>query len=156
MEDDVPRRNAGVSVKVRNVVLGTVAYTVGTFALAVIWHILLFEDQYRAFGYIEDEPNFVIGFFTILIQGVLLSIFFPLFKIRGDHVVRGLKFSFLIGAFFWTSHVLAFVAKQEIQNAPMFIAMETFYLALQFGLFGLLIGLVYRSEDASRTADESR
>lgn len=133
----------------RNVALGTIAYTFGTFALAVVWHILLFEDQYRAFGYIEDEPNFVIGFVTILLQGVFLSIFFPLFRIGGSQVVRGLKFSLLIGAFFWTSHVLAFVAKQSIQDVMMFIAMETFYLALQFGLFGVLIGFIYRGEQSA-------
>lgn len=132
----------------KKVALGTIAYTVGTFALAVIWHILLFEDQYRAFGYIENEPNFVIGFATIFIQGIFLSIFFPLFSIDGKNVTRGLKFSFLIGAFFWTSHVLAFVAKQDVQGVAMFIAMETAYLALQFGLFGILIGLIY-GEDAS-------
>jgi len=131
----------------KNVVLGTIAYTIGTFTLAVIWHILMFEDQYRAFGFIENEPNFVIGFVTILIQGVFLSIFFPLFKIGGRGVIRGLKFSLLIGAFFWTSHVLAFVAKQDVQYIMMFIAMETIYLALQFGLFGVLIALIYRASD---------
>lgn len=129
------------------VVYGTIAYTIGTFTLAVIWHILLFENQYRAIGYIESEPNFVIGFITILMQGVLLSTFFPLFRIGGSGVIRGLKFSLLIGAFFWTSHVLAFVAKQDVQHITMFIAMETIYLALQFGLFGVLIALIYRQVD---------
>lgn len=131
------------------VILGTIAYTVGTFALAVIWHILLFEDEYRAFGYIENEPNFTIGFITILIQGVFLSIFYPLFRISGSGVIRGLKFSMFIGAFFWTSHVLAFVAKQDVQDITMFIAMETIYLVLQFGLFGVLIALIYRNGDTA-------
>lgn len=130
------------------VVLGSLAYTVGTFALAIVWHILLFEDQYRAFGYIEAEPNFVIGFITILIQGILLSVFFPMFRISGSGVTRGLKFSLLIGVFFWTSHVLAFVAKQDVHDVAMFIAMETIYLAMQFGLFGVLIALVYRNSDS--------
>ena len=131
------------------VALGTIAYTASTFTLAVIWHIILFEDQYRAFGYIEDEPNFVIGFVTILTQGLILSLLFPLFKIAGAGVVRGLKFVALIGGFFWTSHVLAFIAKQTIQDAPLFVAMETIYLGLQFGLFGLLLGLIYRGDSST-------
>lgn len=130
-------------MKGKEVVLGTIAYTVGTFTLAVVWHILFFEDQYRAFGYIEGEPNFVIGFVTILAQGVLLSLLFPMFKVTGEGIVRGLKFVALIGAFFWTSHVLAFIAKQAIQDASLFVAMETTYLVLQFGLFGVLIGFIY-------------
>ncbi len=133
----------------RKVILGTIAYTVGTFALAVIWHILLFEELYREFGYIEDKPNFALGFVTILVQGALLSLLFPMIKIAGTGVVRGLKFVALVGAFFWTSHVLAFIAKQTIQNAPLFVAMETIYLGLQFGLFGVLIGLIYRGDNST-------
>jgi hypothetical protein len=125
--------------------LGTTAYTVGTFVLAIVWHVVLFEDRYRAFGYIEGEPNFVLGFATILIQGFMLSVLFPMFRIAGSGVVRGLRFALLIGIFFWTSHVLAFVAKQSVQYVGLFIAMETVYLALQFGLFGVLIGLVHSS-----------
>lgn len=128
------------------VALGTVAYTVSTFTLAVVWHVLLFEDQYIRFGYFEGEPSFTLGFITILVQGALLSLLFPLFKVAGSAISRGLKFALLIGAFFWTSHVLAFIAKQTIQDAPQFIAMETVYLGLQFGLFGVLIGLIYRGE----------
>jgi len=136
-------------MEIKKVALGTVAYTVGTFTLAVIWHILLFEDQYRRFGYIEGEPNFAIGFITILAQGALLSLLFPMFNIAGTGIIRGLKFVVPIGAFFWTSHVLAFIAKQTIHDVPLFVAMETFYLALQFGLFGMLIGLIYRGDSST-------
>jgi hypothetical protein len=134
---------------VKKIALGALAYTVSTFALAVVWHLVLFEDQYRAFGYIEGEPNILIGFVTILLQGAILSLLFPLLKLKGSHVIRGLKFAFLIGVFFWTSHVLAFVAKQSMQDVILFVGMETFYLALQFGMFGLLVGLIYRGNESS-------
>ena len=132
----------------KRIALGTVAYTIGTFSLAVGWHVLLFEDRYRSFVYFEGEPSFVIGFITILLQGVILSSLFPLFRIAGTSILRGLKYSFLIGAFFWTSHVLAFIAKQPVQGVVMFVAMESVYLTLQFGLFGLLIGIIHRAEPA--------
>ena len=130
----------------KRIMLGTIAYTIGTFSLAVVWHVLLFKARYESFGYFEGEPSFVVGFVAILLQGLILSVLFPMVKLTGTGVARGIKFSFLIGAFFWTSHVLAFVAKQTIPDAGHFIAMETLYLALQFGLFGLLIGTIYRSE----------
>ena len=132
----------------KKLTLCTAAYTIGTFALAIVWHILLFEDMYKSFGYFEGEPNFVIGFVTILIQGFLLSILFPLFKLSSTSMVRGIKFSLLIGAFFWTSHVLAFIAKQPVQSVGLFVSMETVYLVLQFGLFGILIGFIYRAGHA--------
>ena len=58
--------------------------------------------------------------------------------------------SLLIGIFFWTSHVLAFIAKQSVGQVELFIAMETFYLVLQFGLFGVLIGVIHSSDSAGR------
>lgn len=126
------------------IALGTLAYTVVTFPIAVIWHVVLFGANYAAFGYFTDEPNFLLGFLTILIQGAILSGLFPLVKLSGSPIVRGLKFSLIVGAFFWTSHVLAFVAKQAMQDAPLFVAMETGYLAVQFGVFGVLVGLIYK------------
>lgn len=130
-------------MKLKPVLAGILAYTLVTFPLAVVWHILLFEEKYKAFGYIEGEPSFLLGFVTILIQGAVLSFLYPFVKFSGSGSVRGLKYSLLIGVFFWTSHVLAFVAKQTIQNPVGFVAMESFYLFLQFGIYGVLIGSIY-------------
>ena len=135
-----------ISMNTKRIILGTIAYTIGTFSLAVTWHVFLFESRYQSFGYFEVEPGFVVGFVAILIQGVILSALFPMVKLTGTGVARGIKYSFLVGAFFWTSHVLAFVAKQNIQDVGLFIAMETLYLSLQFGLFGILIGTIYRTD----------
>lgn len=132
----------------KKIAVGTVAYTLGTFTLAVVWHVLLFEDRYRTFGYLEGEPSFITGFVTILLQGAILSVLFPMVRLSGSSIVRGIKFVALIGAFFWTSHVLAFIAKQPVQDVVLFTIMETVYLALQFGLFGVLIGMIYRNHGA--------
>jgi hypothetical protein len=133
----------------KKVVTGMLAYTFGTFALAVLWHVVLFETQYQTFGYFEGEPSLLTGLATIVIQGLILSILFPLVHLSGTSLVRGFKFALLIGIFFWTSHVLAFIAKQTVHNPGLFLTMETVYLSLQFGLFGLLIGLIYRGENAA-------
>lgn len=124
-------------------IFGTLAYTFATFPLAVIWHVLMFEEKYIEFGYFQGEPSFLLGFTTILIQGAVLSFLYPFVKFSSNGPVHGLKYSLLIGVFFWTSHVLAFVAKQTIQNPVGFVAMESFYLLLQFGIYGVLIGFIY-------------
>ena len=123
--------------------LGTLAYTLFTFPFAVIWHVGLFEDNYHSFGYFEGEPSFVLGLLTIIIQGCVLSFLYPYVKFKGQGIIRGLKYSLLIGVFFWTSHVLAFVAKQIVDSSLSFIAMESVYLLIQFGVYGLLIGKIY-------------
>lgn len=134
-------------METKKLVLGTVGYTICTFALAVFWHVLLFEESYRSFGYFEGEPNFLLGLLTIVLQGILLSALFPMMRGGGSSFRRGLGFASLVGAFFWTSHVLAFVAKQEVPGVWTFVGMETVYLGLQFGAFGVLIGAVHRGEN---------
>ncbi|MEP3276978.1 MAG: hypothetical protein ABJN26_22725 [Stappiaceae bacterium] len=123
--------------------MGVAAYTIGTFAVAVVWHVVIFKEQYQAFGYFADEPNFFLGFLTILIQGCLLCILFPKISFVGNIRARTLKFVITAGLFLWTSHVLAFLAKQTT-NAPWsYLIMETFYLSLQFGLFGIFLNIIY-------------
>ena len=133
-------------INARKLILGTAAYTVCTFSLAVGWHVLLFQERYESFGYFEGEPDFLLGLLTIVLQGVLLSALFPMLKAEGSSFRRGIKFAFIAGAFFWTSHVLAFVARQKVPEVSAFIWMETAYLLVQFGLFGLILGVIYRGE----------
>lgn len=130
----------------KSILLGTLFYVLVTFPIAIIWHLVLFEQTYLSFGYFQGEPNIPLGFITILIQGIILSALYPYVRFTGEGVVRGLKYSLAIGAFFWTSHVLAFIAKQSVSNPVMFALMETFYLLLQFGIFGVLIGFVYKNQ----------
>lgn len=132
------------SVELRETLLGTIAYTVVTFPIAVLWHVVLFGEQYKAFGYFDGEPGFVIGFLTIVIQGVVLSALYPKVQLTGSAIVRGIKYAMVLGVFFWTSHVLGIVAKQQITNGIQFVAMETIYLLVQFGVYGVLIGLIYK------------
>lgn len=128
----------------RLLLLGTLAYTLVTFTLAITWHLVLFKPQYEAFGYFEGEPDLLLGLITIMIQGAVLSFLYPYIGFTGGWLSRGLRYALVLGLFFWTSHVLAFIAKQTVAQAPYFILMESFYLLLQFGLYGLLIGLIDR------------
>ena len=138
-------------MNIKLTLLGTLAYTLVTFPIAIVWHLLLFESQYQSFGYFEGEPSIVLGLMAIVIQGFVLSLLFPRVGFAGSGLLRGLKYSLLIGLFFWTSHVLALVAKQNIDGMILFVAMESFYLLIQFGVFGLLIGLIYRNEIERQT-----
>ncbi len=134
-------------MNIRAVSLGTLAYTLVTFPLAVVWHVVLFAEQYRAFGYFEGEPSFVLGLLTILIQGFILSFLYCRFNLAGQGIAKGLKYALLMGTFFWTSHVLAFVAKQVVASSLWFVLMESFYLFIQFGIYGILIGIIHSKMD---------
>lgn len=126
------------------VTLAAAGYVVIVFPLALAWHLGLFKKKYNAFGYFAGEPNIPIGFATIAIQGLALAVLYPFFHTGSVGFARAFQFVALIGVFFWTSHVLALVAKQNVPNALDFIVMETGYLVVQFGLFAVALGLINR------------
>ena len=130
----------------KSTIYGTLAYTFTTFPLAVIWHVVLFKSEYEAFGYFDGEPSFSLGFITILIQGLVLSFLFPFIKFSGSSLKCALKYSAVLGVFFWTSHVLALLAKQTMPNPLSFALMESFYLLMQFGIYGFFLGLIFKKQ----------
>lgn len=130
----------------KSTIYGTLAYTATTFPLAVIWHVVLFEKEYQAFGYFNGEPSFALGFITIVIQGLVLSFLFPFVSFSGGGVKRGLKYSAVLGLFFWSSHVLALLAKQPMFQPLSFALMETFYLLMQFAIYGLCLGVIFNKQ----------
>lgn len=134
---------------VKQVILGAVAYILATFPLAAIWHIVIFADQYRAFGYFEGEPNLLLGFSSIVVQGVVLSVLFQFTCFKGSVLIQSLKYVALVGVFFWSSHVVAFLAKQSIGNPAGFALMESAYLFIQFGVFGALLGLINKNRQGN-------
>jgi len=125
-------------------ILAAAAYPLIVFPLAIVWHLVLFKDRYMTFGYFDGEPNIAVGLASMIIQGAVLAAIYPLFQLGREGFARAIKFAGLLGLFFWTSHVLALVAKQDVPQAGTYILMETVYLCLQFGLFAVALGFIFR------------
>lgn len=120
----------------KKIIFGTLAYVIVTFPIAVMWHITIFKEQYLGFGHLPENPSFILGFLAILLQGILLTVGYNYTR------VTVYKYVGLLGLFFWSSHVLAFMAKNpDARNFP-FLGMETFYLAIQFGIYGILLAVI--------------
>lgn len=126
------------------VFFATLAYSAFTFVWAVLWHIVLFRAVYESFGYIDEDPNFALGLLAVVAQGAILSALFLRVNFgSGGAAARGMKFALSAGAFYWTCHVLAFAAKNDAANAPLFYLAETPYLLIQFAVFGFWLGKIY-------------
>lgn len=121
------------------------AYLAVTFPLAYFWHLVWFDDAYRQIGYVgRAEPLFALGLASMLVQGVLLAVGFRFVAAGKYDVRRASLFCAATGTFFWSTHVLASAAKNAIASLPLFFALETAFVVLQFGCFGVLLGLINR------------
>ena len=124
--------------------IGALFYIVFTFFWAVAWHVGLFYDRYAQFGYFTDQPNFAFGLAAIAVQGALLSWgYFWAYVKFGAHL-SAWRFSFFVGGFYWTCHVIAQAAKTSQAANVVFIGMETFYLSIQFGAFAVVLNWLVR------------
>ncbi len=129
----------------RRFLSATIGYVAVTFILAVLWHLVLFKGTYDQLGYIaRKEPGFLLGFLSMIFQGAVLAWLFPIISKGETTLGKGVRFALVMGIFFWSSHVLGAAAKQNISPLPTFLAIESVYLALQFTLAGLILGLSYR------------
>ncbi|MEO0380590.1 MAG: hypothetical protein AAF252_09980 [Pseudomonadota bacterium] len=135
---------------IKQQILAAAIYPLIVFPLALVWHLGLFKNQYMTFGYFEGEPNIGIGLASMVIQGAVLALIYPMFRAGRAGFGRAITFAGLLGLFFWTSHVLALVAKQNVPQAGTYVLMETVYLCLQFGLFAVALGFIFRG--AGRTS----
>ncbi|HLD86473.1 MAG TPA: hypothetical protein VJB12_00245 [Candidatus Nanoarchaeia archaeon] len=126
------------------VLLGTIAYIAVTFPLAIAWHMKVFYKLYKEWHYFGNSPKPIIGLLAIVIQGFVLSYGYGLIDVVHESLFSGLAYSAVMGFFFWTCHVLSYMAKNEKTRQWKFLMMESVYLSVQFGLFGIMIALIHR------------
>ena len=135
-----------MSLNPKKIILGTLGYAAITFPLAYIWHLVLFKATYDQLGYISrEEPIIAFGFASIVLQGILLSIIYPLLCGNMPFLKGAATFTLLMGIYHWSMHVLAAAAKQNIGPLPTWFGIESVYLAIQFTLGGLLMATIYRN-----------
>tara|TARA_R110000850_G_scaffold242592_4_gene367354 strand:- start:1106 stop:1528 length:423 start_codon:yes stop_codon:yes gene_type:complete len=126
------------------VILSAVAYVLATFPLAILWHMVLFAGPYEEIQYIQrEEPGFALAILAMILQGGLLAWGYPRFVQAGFGIKSGLAYSLVVGFFFWTAHVAAHAAKVEIGNLPLFFVLESLWLLVQFGVFGIITGTLH-------------
>jgi len=131
---------------VRSFWLGFAAYLVPSFPIAYVWHLVLFEQNYRALHIYRDEPVIAFGLGSMIIQGAIFSWLFPRVFSRGsDSFVKdGLLYGLGAGLLSWSFTTLAVGAKNVMASVPDFVLLETAFTILQFAVVGPLIALAYR------------
>jgi hypothetical protein len=125
------------------ILLGTLAYIVVTFPLAVLWHMKIFRTKYMQWKYFGDDVKPMLGLASMIVQGVVLSYGYSLLAVDHASLGAGVSYAFVMGLFLWSAHVLAAMGKSSAIRNLEFLTMETIYLAMQFGVYGMLISRIH-------------
>ena len=132
--------------------LATGAYIVVTFILGFVWHLVLFKKTYQRLGIFSriDDPIIPLGLTAMILQGLVLAYLYPHIFTGGPFLSEGLRFGLLMGLFIASSAVFAEAAKQRVTSLPIWLALESAYYLIQFGLSGIAIAFVYAGRDTQR------
>jgi hypothetical protein len=132
-------------------ILSVLAYLVPTMILGMVWHFVLFADLYEGLGiYNRRHPIIPLGFGSMLLQGLIIAYLHPYYAGGKDSIGRALKFSLVMGCFLFTVSTLANAAKIEVTSMSTWLRIQLLFHVLQFGIAGLLIGLVYRVKRSNK------
>lgn len=131
-------------MKYKQFIFATLVYVIITMALALPWHLVIFKDLYSSLGiYNREHPIIPLGLASMIIQGIVLAYFYPLFYKGGKPILQGMKFGLIIGIFLFSVSTLANAAKIQVTSMSTWILIQTAFHTIQFLLTGAGIGLVY-------------
>jgi hypothetical protein len=125
-------------------VLTVLAFVVATFGTQAPSHFAVFADHYAAVTYIRKETLFQFGVLAMLIEGVVLSVLYTRLAGGKSTTKSALGFSWLMGTFLVSYTACAEAAKYMVPSVASWIAVELAVGLVQFTIFGLLLGLIYR------------
>jgi hypothetical protein len=130
-------------------ILFLLGYIVVTFLVQGTSHFALFARHYADIGILRQEPNFVLGFSSMVIQGTILSFVFAGSRFDSGKLIDAVRFAWLFGAFLVSYIALAEAGKYSIPNIPSWLAVEAGVGAVQFTLAGIILGMVHRRRQAA-------
>lgn len=135
------------SATTRGFWLGVAAYLVPSFAIAYVWHLVMFAPVYDALRMYRPDPIIPLGLASMVIQGIVFSWAYPrLFPNRSGAVLKpGLGYGLALGILSWSFTTLAVAAKNVMMSVPTYLQLETGFTLMQFLVVGPLIALAYRN-----------
>jgi|SRR6185312_370011 hypothetical protein len=121
------------------------AYIVPTMILGYVWHLIVFKGLYDSLGiYNRAQPIIPLGFFSMIMQGLIMAYLYPFYAGTKSTFGKAIAFSLIIGLFLYSVSTVANAAKIQVSSMADWFLIQTAFHLLQFGIVGVLIGLVSR------------
>lgn len=132
--------------------LAVVAYVLPTFALGFVWHLVLFEDYYRALAIYREDIIIPFGLLAMLTQGgVFAWIYAKAFDQSPAGIGSRALFYGALGAILsWSFTTLTVAAKNIMTSVPSYLLIETAFTLAQWIMVAPLTVLAFRRSAKDR------
>ena len=137
--------------------LGILAYLVPTFALGIVWHLVLFERAYLDLAIYRTDLIIPFGFLSMLIQAALFAgVYRAAFAgMPGGPTTRIWRYTVFGAALSWSFTTLAVAAKNIMNSVPDYMMIETAFTAVQWIMVGPLTALAFGFADRNAPVNRS-
>lgn len=113
---------------------GVLAYVVPTFALGFVWHLVLFEQYYKALAIYRSDVIIPFGLLSMLIQAIIFAwTYREIFTRRSGTLLScGLTYAIVGAALSWSFTTIAVAAKNVMTSVPDYLVIETAFTVVQW------------------------
>lgn len=128
----------------KKIISGTILYIVISFAAQFISHFVVNAKHYGSIPFMREEPIFILGFLTMIMQGIVLSHLFKIYCKNEFTIKKGFVYGLLFSAFFVSYVALVEPAKYQVPSISSWILVEATVGIIQFSLFGVLLAMLFK------------
>ncbi len=135
------------------VFVACVSYIVLTFALAMIWNMVMFRDTYVALAAtsLRAEPIIPLGLLSVVTEAVAMSLLFHFYYRRAMSLRSAVIFALSVGVFSMTYASFTVPAKFVISPVWQYVSLELVFGLLHYSLVGVVFFFIFNKHDASDT-----
>jgi ABC-type sugar transport system permease subunit len=125
--------------------LAVLAYVVPTFALGFVWHLILFEQYYKALAIYRNDIIIPFGFLSMLIQATIFAWIYQrtFARLNTTLLSRVLLYAACGAALSWSFTTIAVAAKNVMTSVPDYLVIETAFTVVQWIMVGPLTALAF-------------
>lgn len=130
-------------------ILTVLAFIIVSFGVQGLSHFVINVDHFATITFMRTDPVLPMGFAAMIIEALIFSFVMSRLWPDGATIRHGFAVSACFGLFLASYIVLAEPAKYAAPSIRAWVMVEGIASLIQFGVFGVLLGLIYRNEDAS-------
>ncbi len=124
--------------------LSIIAFILITFAVQGLNHFVINAEHYANVEFARPEPVMALGFLTMIVQGSILTLALGYVAPMGARIKDAMIVSLSFGLFLGFYIAVTEPAKYAAPSIPVWIFTEGLASAIQFTLFGYVLGLIHR------------
>ena len=122
--------------------LSVLAFVVVSFAVQALSHFVINAQHFASVGFLRAEPIIALGLLVMVVQGAIMSLALAAWRAI-PRPIDGVAVSGAFGAFLVAYIALVEPSKYVVPSVAGWFAVELAAGAVQFAVFGLLLGLIH-------------